>query len=101
MSWTVEFQEQALKDLKRLDKMAQKQILHYLSTRIEGSENPRQFGRSLAGNKKGLWRYRIGNYRVICSLEDKSCIVLVLAWPPAEYLPIARNMSIAQAGIFR
>ncbi len=79
MTWTVEFQEQALEDLGRLDRSVQRRILRFFAERIEGSEDPRQFGKALTGNKKGLWRYRIGDYRAICSIEGDALIVLVLA----------------------
>jgi mRNA interferase RelE/StbE len=77
--WTVEFQEQAIEDLEQLDKAVQKRILRYFAERIEHSSDPRQFGKALTGGKKGLWRYRIGDYRAICAVEDHRLIVLVLA----------------------
>jgi mRNA interferase RelE/StbE len=78
LAWTVEFQSQALDDLRRLDPPVQRQILKYLRERIEGEEDPRRFGKSLIGNMVGLWRYRIGDYRVICRIEDDRMIVLVV-----------------------
>jgi mRNA interferase RelE/StbE len=78
LAWSVEFQEQALEDLRRLDKPAQRQILRYLHECIEGEEAPRRFGKALTGNRVGLWRYRIGDYRVICSIEDDRLVVLVV-----------------------
>ena len=78
MAWSVEFQSQALADLQRLDKSVQRQILRYLRDRIEGEEDPRRFGKALTGSKVGLWRYRIGDYRVICNIEDDRLTVLVV-----------------------
>jgi mRNA interferase RelE/StbE len=66
------------KQLKKLDKVGQKQITEYLSKNIEGTENPRSFGKALVGNHKGLWRYRVGDYRIICDIQDEGCIVLAL-----------------------
>ncbi|GHU72895.1 hypothetical protein FACS189413_16640 [Bacteroidia bacterium] len=45
---------------------------------VDGSENPRAFGKALVSNLKGLWRYRVGNYRIICAIQDEECIVLAL-----------------------
>jgi mRNA interferase RelE/StbE len=79
LTWTVEFQEQAIEDLEQLDKPVQRRILRYFSERIENSNDPKQFGKPLTGDKKGLWRYRIGDYRAICVMGDHKLIVLVLA----------------------
>lgn len=78
MTWKVEWDDRARKELRKLDSAVQKEILKYLRTRIEGSKNPRVFGQSLSGNKHGLWRYRVGNYRLICRLEDHVLIVFVV-----------------------
>jgi len=77
-SWTIEWDDAALKALKKLARPAQKQIIHYLETRIQTKENPRRFGEGLIADKKGLWRYRVGDYRVICRIEDEIVCVLVV-----------------------
>ena len=79
MAWKVDIQEQALADLRRLDAEARRRILKYFRERLEGSENPRQFGKPLVGDRAGLWRYRIGDYRAICHLEDQVLTILVIA----------------------
>ena len=66
------------KQLKKIDKVSQKQIVGYLSKNIEGTENPRTLGKALVGNRKGFWRYRVGDFRIICDIQDKECIVLAL-----------------------
>ncbi len=76
--WQIEWDSRALKELKKLDKQAQKDIIHYLKTRIATEDSPRRFGKALLGNKAGLWRYRVKNYRIICNLEDDNLVVLVL-----------------------
>jgi mRNA interferase RelE/StbE len=78
LAWSVEFQAKALEDLRRLDKSVQRQILRFLRERIEGEEDPRRFGKALTGNKVGLWRYRVGDYRVICNIENDRLTVLVV-----------------------
>ena len=76
--WQVEWDERALKELKKIDKQAQKDIIGYLKTRIATEESPKRFGKALVGNKVGLWRYRIKDYRLICNIEDGNLVVLVL-----------------------
>ena len=61
MGWQIEFDPRALKELKKLDGAAQKRIIQYLKTQVAVQSNPRLLGRSLKGNKQGLWRYRVGN----------------------------------------
>lgn len=65
-----------IKQLKKLDKFTQKQITNYLSSHV--TENPRQYGKALTANRSYQWRYRIGNYRVIVSIEDDKLIVTAL-----------------------
>lgn len=78
MTWSIEWDDRARKELRKLDSSVQKEILSYLRIRIAGSENPRLFGQSLTGNKSGLWRYRVGNYRIICRIEDGTLVVFVI-----------------------
>jgi mRNA interferase RelE/StbE len=77
-SWTVEFDDRARRELRKLDAKVQKAILRYLRERLAGSQDPRQFGKPLRRNLAGLWRYRIEDYRLICRLEDDRVVVLVL-----------------------
>lgn len=78
MNWTVEISDFAEKQLKKLDRPVQKRILDWLEDRIESCKNPRHFGEHLKGDFSGLWRYRVGNYRVICEINDPRVTVLVL-----------------------
>ncbi|MBN2420498.1 MAG: type II toxin-antitoxin system RelE/ParE family toxin [Deltaproteobacteria bacterium] len=64
--------------LKEMDRPVQERILNWLSERIEGCKNPRHFGESLKGDGAGFWRYRIGDYRVLCEIQDEKVVVLVL-----------------------
>ncbi len=77
MTWQIEWDDRARKELRSLDPQYQKRILSYLSDRI--TENPRNFGKQLLGNRAGLWRYRIEDFRVICCLQDEKLTVLVIA----------------------
>ncbi|NTV67911.1 MAG: type II toxin-antitoxin system RelE/ParE family toxin [Chlorobaculum sp.] len=76
MSWTIEFTASAEKELAKLDKSGAKRILKYLRERV--SVDPRASGKALKGDHSGLWRYRIGDYRVICDIYDETITVLVV-----------------------
>jgi len=76
--WQVEFDRDAARDLKKLGKPAQQTILRYLRSRIATSSDPRRFGKALTGDLKGLWRYRVSEYRIVAKIEDDKFIVLVL-----------------------
>jgi mRNA interferase RelE/StbE len=77
--WRVEFDRDAARDLRKLDVQAQRQILRYLRERIATDEDPRRFGHALARDLKGLWRYRVGDFRIVASIEDERFVVLVVA----------------------
>src|SRR5437588_12761198 len=77
-AWTIEISRTAEKQIKKLDKVTQGMIVRFLRDRLRPAENPRQFGKPLQGAKGGLWRYRIGDYRLICDLQDEKITVLVL-----------------------
>ena len=76
--WRVEFDPDAARDLRKLGAQAQRLILRYLRQRIATAENPRRFGRPLTGDLKGLWRYRVGDYRIVAAIEDDRFVVLVV-----------------------
>ncbi len=76
MVWTIEFAKSADKQLERLDKQTKQRIRRYL--REHAQFEPRKFGKALTADKRGLWRYRIGKYRVICQIKDETITVLVL-----------------------
>jgi mRNA interferase RelE/StbE len=77
-AWTVEFDDRARRELRKLDAKIQRDILRYLREHVAGSPDPRQFGKPLRMTLAGLWRYRVGDYRLICRLEDRILVVLVL-----------------------
>ncbi len=76
--WTIEWDDAARKELRKLDYTVQEQILSYLEKRIATEEDPRRFGEGLSADKVGLWRYRVRNYRIICQIEDQKLVVLVV-----------------------
>ena len=76
--WHVEFDRDAARDLRKLDATAQRHILRYLRERIATEDDPRRFGHALSHDLKGLWRYRVGDYRIVASIEDDRFVVLVV-----------------------
>ena len=79
MAWTIEYDEGALADLKKLQRQIQREVLDYMKKRVGGAKDPRTFGKPLRYSKFGLWRYRVRNYRIICELRDAQLRVLVVA----------------------
>jgi len=78
VTWRVELTEDARRELRQLDRQFQDRILKYLRTRVATTEDPRRFGKSLSGGMHGLWRYRVGDYRLVCQLQDGGLTVLVV-----------------------
>ncbi|ORU89543.1 MAG: addiction module toxin RelE [Cycloclasticus sp. symbiont of Poecilosclerida sp. M] len=78
MSWKIELTDQALKQLKKMGQGEARRITHYLRKRIEPLDNPRQLGKNLKGGLSELWRYRVGDYRLICEIRENELIVLVV-----------------------
>ena len=78
MTWKIEFDSDVEKDLRKLGAIAQKRILTFLKKRIATTDDPRAHGKALTGDFSGLWRYRVGNYRIISKIEDNVFTVLVV-----------------------
>jgi len=79
LAWTVELSQGALKDLKGLDPPVARRILKFLKERIATEEDPRRVGEALEGSRLGeLWKYRAGDWRMICHIQDEKVLVLVL-----------------------
>ena len=78
MSYKVEYTEQAIKELRKIDKHTQFFILAWIEKNLVDCENPRQHGKGLTANRSGQWRYRVGDYRIIAEIEDDKVIILVL-----------------------
>ena len=78
MAWQIEFEREAKKELARLDRSAQADIMKYLKNRIAGNDDPRRFGAPLRSNLSGLWKYRVGAYRIIAEIQDHRITVVVV-----------------------
>lgn len=78
MVWNVEFLESAKRQLRKIDKRWQSAILDYLEDEIAPLEDPRSRGKALVGDKRGLWRYRVGYYRILCEIRDAELIIAAI-----------------------
>ena len=78
MTWVVEWDDRARKELRKLNTKLQSDILKYLKERIAVNADPRRFGKPLSYDKHGLWRYRVQDARIICRIEDDELFVLVI-----------------------
>ena len=66
------------REFKKLDRYTQRMIKGWISKNLENTENPRVHGKGLSSNKSGQWRYRIGDYRLICIINDEELVILAL-----------------------
>ena len=78
MSWDYRITERAIKQLCKLGLQASQRVVSFLDERIQDSEDPRQFGKALRGDLGEFWRYRVGDYRVLCQIDDGELVVLVV-----------------------
>lgn len=76
--YNVELSERFKKEFRKLDKYTQKIIRSWINKNLVECQNPRQYGKGLTANRKGQWRYRIGDYRLICEIEDEKMVILAL-----------------------
>ena len=77
-NWTIEFEAAAQREFERLDKTVALRISKFLYQRVASLENPRLIGERLHGTLGDYWKYRVGDYRIICTLEDDRLVVVVV-----------------------
>jgi mRNA interferase RelE/StbE len=78
MAWKIEFDPTARRELEKLDKSVSDRILKFLHQRVAALDDPRKIGERLQGTLKQFWKYRVGNYRLVCSIKDDRLVVIVL-----------------------
>ena len=79
LAWLIDFADAAKKDLAKLDKPIARRITEFLRKRVAPLDNPRSLGHALIGSELGeFWRYRVGDYRIICEIQDKVLRILVI-----------------------
>lgn len=79
MAFEIEFDPDAVKDLRKLDRQVQQRLIGFLKLRVATLDNPRDLGEALAGGKLGAyWKYLVGDWRIICDIQDRRVVVRVL-----------------------
>ena len=78
MAWTIDYSKSARNQLKKLDKPIARRILDFLDNRVAQHDDPRTLGKALTGSLGTLWRYRIGDYRIICEIQHSTVRILVV-----------------------
>jgi len=79
LAWQVEFDPDALKELKRLDRPVQIRLIAFLRDRLAPLDDPRSLGEALSGSRLGsYWKYRVGDWRIVCDIQDQRVVVRVL-----------------------
>jgi len=78
MAWAIEFDTAAQRELNKLDPVIARRILEFLVERVAKLDDPRRIGERLKGELHHLWKYRVGDYRILCSFKQEILVVLVL-----------------------
>jgi mRNA interferase RelE/StbE len=78
VAWTIEFAKSVRKSIEKLDPQTRRRIRDFLDDKVASLDNPRSLGRALSGPLGGLWRYRVGDYRIICDIKDNMLTILVI-----------------------
>lgn len=76
--YQVHYSKRAQKQIKKLDRGVQWLLFSWIDKNLDGTANPRQHGKGLVGDRSNEWRYRIGDYRLICDIQDNKMIILAL-----------------------
>lgn len=79
MSYKVEYSKTAQKQIKKLDNYTKVMLMNWIKNNLVDCEDPRSRGKALKGNLKNQWRYRVGNYRILCDIEDGRLVILVIS----------------------
>ncbi|WP_088009072.1 type II toxin-antitoxin system RelE family toxin [Indiicoccus explosivorum] len=76
--YDVHFSDVALKKLKKMDRYQSSLLIGWIEKNLQGSSDPRTFGKALVANHKGKWRYRVGDYRILALIEDEKIIITII-----------------------
>jgi len=79
MAWQIEFLPAADKAFGKLDRQHQRRIRQFIETRLQTDHGPRRMGEAYVGPLKGYWKYRVGDYRLVCDIQDRTQTILVVA----------------------
>jgi mRNA interferase RelE/StbE len=78
MMYCVEYTKTAVKQLKKMDRKLAAFIIAYIDENLVNCENPRQYGKALKGGLNDIWRYRVGEYRILAKIEDERLIIAIV-----------------------
>ncbi len=78
MRYRIETTERFDREFRKLDRYTQRMVKAWIDRNISETENPRQHGKGLSANRRGQWRYRIGDYRLLCEIQDDRLVILAL-----------------------
>jgi mRNA interferase RelE/StbE len=78
LAWTIKYARTAKDQLRKLDKSVARRVVDFMDERVAASDDPRRIGKALKGPLGDLWRYRVGDYRIICDIQGGVLTVLVL-----------------------
>ena len=78
MKYDVEYSKTAVDTIKKIDSSTSKIIRNWIEKNLINTENPRIKGKALTGDLKGLWRYRVGDYRILAEIQDTKIVILIL-----------------------
>lgn len=76
MAWTINYSDRALKSLRKMDKQSARRIVDFMDRRIAVLDDPRQSGKPLKGELGEFWRYRVGDFRILCEIRDDELVIL-------------------------
>lgn len=76
--WHLEFSKRADRQLAKMDAGVRRVIVAWLLKNVDGCDDPRARGKGLTSNRSGEWRYRVGDYRVLCEIRDADLVVLAI-----------------------
>ncbi|MGN0702638.1 MAG: type II toxin-antitoxin system RelE/ParE family toxin [Lentihominibacter sp.] len=79
MKYEVVYTDKAIKTLQKLDRAVLVMIKAWIDKNLVGTKDPRQHGKALTGDKKGLWRYRVGDYRLLADIQDDKVVIVIVA----------------------
>lgn len=77
--YSVEYTLEAVKQLRKMDRQVQRIIYAWITKNLVGCENPRAHGKGLSADLSGMWRYRVGDYRLIADIQDERVVILVVS----------------------
>lgn len=78
MIYSIRYSDKAEKQLNKMDRVSREKIISYIDTKIINMYDPRNFGKPLKGNLDGLWRYRVGYYRILARIEDQIMTIIIV-----------------------